>query len=81
MNEQENAAKPANPLASDGSADDLLFVDEVSTWTRIPANTLKYYRRNGTGPHSAIVGGKIRYRRGDVNAWLNAQFADTASQG
>jgi predicted DNA-binding transcriptional regulator AlpA len=71
----------ANPdmVASehDEPATDLLFIDEVSAWTRIPVNTLKDYRQRGRGPRSAVIGGKIRYRRSDVGEWLDAQFAAT----
>ena len=54
----------------------LMGYEEVSNLTGIPVNTLKDYRakKKAGGPPSAVVCGKVRYRRTDVLAWLDAQF-------
>jgi len=57
-----------------GPDDDWLFLDEVADWTRIPANTLKDYRRRGLGPHCTVIAKKLRYRRTDVERWMQDQF-------
>lgn len=50
---------------------------EVSEMTRIPVNTLRYYRHLGNkGPRSASLGGRIMYREQDVLAWINEQFEE-----
>lgn len=54
---------------------DLMTMDEVSEFVRIPVSTLRFYRHKGTGPKSAKIGGRIMYRRTDVEAWLDAAFA------
>lgn len=58
------------------SAPILMGYEEVSNLTGIPVNTLKDYRakKKAGGPPSAVVCGKVRYRRADVLAWLDEQF-------
>lgn len=53
---------------------DLMTMDEVSEFVRIPVSTLRFYRHKGNGPKSAKIGGRIMYRRADVEAWLDAAF-------
>lgn len=57
----------------------LMTMDEVAELTRIPANTLRFYRHKGTGPKSAKIGGRVMYRRADVDAWINEAFDKAAS--
>ena len=40
----------------------------------VPINTLKDYRAKGKGPRSAVIGGRVKYRRSDVLAWIDEQF-------
>lgn len=56
---------------------DLMTIEEVSELIRIPASTLRFYRHKGEGgPRSAKIGGRVMYRRADVEAWLDAQFEE-----
>ena len=59
--------------------DELLSIDEVSQMLRVPVGTLRYWRHLGAGPHSFKVGRWVRYRRGDVRAWLNAKHRGAGS--
>lgn len=43
----------------------------------IPEGTLRYYRHAGIGPAYFRLQGRIRYRRADVEAWINQQEAAT----
>jgi hypothetical protein len=65
---------------------DYLFVDEVSALTRIPVDTLRYWRmlrqqrlRRGEaigtdlGPPSLKMGGRVKYRKSDLDAWIREQ--------
>ena len=45
------------------------------------ANTLRWYRMNGTGPKSFKIGRRVYYRLPEVDAWLSAQEAATAVGG
>ena len=51
----------------------LLSTDEVSRVLVIPAGTLANWRSMGTGPRFLRVGRHVRYRRTDVEAWIDAQ--------
>ena len=54
---------------------DLLTIPEVATWLRKSEAQLRWMRHNKSGPKSALIGGRIMYRRSDVEDWLDAQFA------
>lgn len=54
----------------------LMTMDEVSEMTRIGVNTLRWYRHRSEGPKSAKIGGRVMYRRADVEAWLDAAFEE-----
>lgn len=58
----------------------LLRVEDVSAQTGVPVNTLRYWRhRNkGEGPKSARLGKRVVYRPADVQAWIDAQFEESA---
>lgn len=57
----------------------LMTMAEVAEMTRIPENTLRFYRHKGSGPKSALIGGRVMYRRADVDAWINEAFDKAAS--
>jgi excisionase family DNA binding protein len=59
--------------------DELLTIAEVAEMLRVPIGTLRYWRHLGAGPHSFKVGRSVRYRRGDVRAWINAKPRGTAA--
>ncbi len=54
---------------------------DVSHETGIPVGTLRYYRSNDTGPASFRLAGRVRYRRADVVAWVDAQEQATRRGG
>jgi excisionase family DNA binding protein len=53
--------------------DELLAVDEVAAWLRVPARTLYQWRMHGKGPRAVKVGRWVRYRRRDIEQWLDQQ--------
>lgn len=55
--------------------DDLMMPQEVSARLRTKPETLKYWRYIGTGPRFARIGRRVVYRRSEVEAWLEEQFA------
>lgn len=57
----------------------LLTLPEVAQRTRIPEDTLRYWRHLGTGIPSARIGRRVMYRAADVEAWIDAQFAAEAN--
>lgn len=58
--------------------DDIIGVPELAAIIKRPEGTLRQWRHRGYGPRSFRIGGRIGYRRSDVEAWLRAQEAATA---
>lgn len=58
------------------SAPILMGFEEVSNLTGIPVNTLKDYhaKDKAGGPPSAVICGRVRYRRSDVLTWIDQRF-------
>lgn len=59
--------------------DRLLTIDEVSAVTRVPVNTLRYWRHCGTGPSSARMGKRVVYRESEVSRFVDELFARDGS--
>lgn len=56
------------------TADHLLTIEELSEYLRVPVKTLYDWRYRGLGPAGLRVGRYVRYRRADVDAWLETRF-------
>jgi excisionase family DNA binding protein len=54
-------------------ADRLLTAQETADYLGIPLATLYQWRSRRQGPVGHRVGRHVRYRRRDVDAWLNGQ--------
>lgn len=66
---------PTPPFADAApSGDPLLTMPEVASRTRVPLDTLRYWRHLGIGPESAKMGRRVVYRASDVEAWIAAKF-------
>jgi excisionase family DNA binding protein len=57
---------------------ELLTVDEAADYLRIAPGTLYNWRHAGRGPKATNVGRSLRYRRTDLEAWLDS-LATTAA--
>ena len=53
----------------------LWTVEDVSTYLRIPVETLYQWRKKNTGPPASKVGRHLRYDPAAVTAWFHAQAA------
>jgi excisionase family DNA binding protein len=53
---------------------ELLLIEEVAEYTRIPLSTLRYYRHVGQGPRSFKLGNRVAFKRSDVDAWIEQQY-------
>jgi hypothetical protein len=62
---------PTNTRGDDLS--ELIFTDQVSAMTRIPAPTLRYWRHADIGPASFTLGKRVVYRRDEVERWMAEQ--------
>lgn len=58
--------------------DDLMTEVEVSRYMKFSCSTLQTWRSAGLGPaFLKVARNSIRYRRGDVDAWLDAKRQHT----
>lgn len=56
---------------------ELMTLEEVEELTRVPVATLRWWRHLGDrGPRSIKVGRHVRYRREDVEKWIEDQVAE-----
>ena len=60
-----------------GGADDLLSVDEVAIWLRVPKRWVYERAQRGDLP-SGRFGKYVRFRRRDVAAFIEAGFTGSA---
>ena len=66
--------------------DDLLSPDELAAFFGVPLRTVYAWRDRRTGPPGFRVGRHVRYRRRDVEAWVDDRLrfdrpAAAASEG
>lgn len=57
--------------------DSLMTVDSVATYLRVPVATVYAWNSRGLGPKRYRLGKHVRYRRADVDTWVDAQVAPT----
>lgn len=51
--------------------DPLLTIEQVADWLGVPKGTLYQWRSRHQGPRAIKVGGGLRYRRNEVDAYLD----------
>ena len=56
-----------------GQGERLLTVEEVAAWLGVPVGTIYAWRYRSAGPASYKVGRHVRFRRGDIERWLEDQ--------
>jgi excisionase family DNA binding protein len=76
-NEQTPTVKVARPperrLGPFQGTDRLMTMAEVSDLLRIPVSTLYGWRHRGEGPAGYRIGRHVRYRRAEVEAWIETR--------
>ena len=60
--------------------DALLTVEDLSAHLVVPVATIYVWNSRGTGPKRYRLGKHVRYRRSDVDAWVEAQAASAATR-
>ena len=55
-----------------GADDQLMTIEEVGAYLQVPIKTLYDWRHKGCGPRGMRVGRYVRYRRHDVDVWLDS---------
>ena len=59
--------------------DDLLDDEKLSGVLDVPVGTLANWRYQGRGPRFIKVGRAVRYRRSDVEAWLERNARESTA--
>jgi len=62
-------------MAWGGSTEPLLSPSELALYLGVPVATIYQWRTVGTGPRGSRVGRHTRYRREDVDRWLESKAA------
>ncbi len=60
-------------------SDQLLTRPQVAAYLQVPVATIHQWRYRGEGPKAARVGRHLRFRRADVDAWLELQSQQPAA--
>ena len=53
---------------------ELLTTADVASLVHAPADTVRYWRSQGTGPRYARIGKRVLYRQDDVERWIANRF-------
>ena len=56
--------------------DKLMYVAEVADRLRLSEGALRYKMHAGTAPKHAKLGGRVVFRESDVEAYIEAAFAE-----
>lgn len=58
---------------------DVLTTAEAARYVRLGKPTLERFRLTGEGPCYAKLGGAVRYRRADLDLWLESRLVASTS--
>ena len=57
--------------------DPMLTPQELAAFLAVPVATVYRWNSEGTGPRRVRVGKHVRFRRADVDAWIEQQLDQT----
>lgn len=58
----------------------MLTTEEASGELRVPPRTMEDWRRRRCGPSFVRIQGKVRYRRADLDAWIEKHRVQTTGR-
>ena len=61
------------------NTDPLFTAHEAADYLAIGVGSVNYWRHKKTGPRFIRVGRQVRYRRSDLDTWLDTRTEATAS--
>jgi excisionase family DNA binding protein len=64
----ELTTRVIEPMPEQGVGDS----DQAAAYLKVSTITLKRWRYRGTGPRHVLCGSQIRYRKADLDEWLEA---------
>lgn len=59
---------------------EILTTHEAATYCRLGKPTLERFRISGNGPHYCKLGGAVRYRKADLDVWLESRLTRSTSE-
>lgn len=59
---------------------DILNTKEAANYVRLGKPTLERFRISGGGPRYCKLGGAVRYRKADLDAWLESRLVQSTSE-
>jgi predicted DNA-binding transcriptional regulator AlpA len=62
------------------SQSEMFTTPEAAAYTKMAVPTLERFRLTGEGPVFAKLGGSVRYRRCDLDAWIESRLVRSTSQ-
>jgi len=51
-------------------SEEFLSVDEVARKLNVPVGTVRNWRQRGNGPRGFKLGGRVRFRSSDIDAYI-----------
>lgn len=78
---------PATPVSSPGisapnpAPSPLMHPDDAAAFLCVSRRTLDRWRFDGTGPAFIKLGGAVRYRRADLDAFIAAGVVSSTAEG
>ena len=70
---------PQQERRSMSSVNKLMTIDEVAEYLQLPKSTIYQWRTRRDGPPGYKLGRHVRYRRSEVDAWVEQQRDDGGS--
>ena len=67
-------------LESPKPTGDIFTTSEAADYVRLKKPTLERFRLTGEGPKFLKLGGAVRYRRPDLDAWLETRIIRSTSE-
>jgi excisionase family DNA binding protein len=61
-------------------SDSMLTVKELAAYLAVPTGTIYMWNSRGVGPRRYRLGKHVRYRRVDVDSWVDKRVAHTGFQ-
>lgn len=59
------------------STEEWIGIEELASELGVPVRTIYAWRVKGTGPRGATFGKHVRFRRSDVDAWIEHKYDPT----
>lgn len=63
-------------MSTSSSDQPLMSINDLADFLAKPKGTIYQWRKRGYGPRAYHVGGELRYRRSDVDQWLESTLED-----